>query len=259
VVSKMETLIDYSPVELMIVLAAREIKNEEVVFAGTGFPVCASILAKNLHAPNISIIFEAGTIDSRMLHMPMSVGDPRTVRQSCILTGLFSVFSYLQAGYVDVGFLSGAQVDKYGNINATCIGDYQCPEVRFTGSGGSCDIGSLAKRTIIIATHERRRFPEKVSYITTPGWLDGGKSREESGLKRGGPSAIITDKAVMRFESETKSPYLKSYHPGTSPQHIKQETGYDIDISNAVETTKPTKEEIRILREIVDPERIFIR
>jgi glutaconate CoA-transferase subunit B len=243
----------------MIILAAREIKDGEVVFAGTGFPVCASILAQNLHAPSSAIIFEAGTVDSRPLHMPMSVGDPRTVRKSCMLGGSFCVFGYLQAGYVDVGFLSGAEVDKYGNINATCIGDYLNPKVRFTGSGGSCDIGSLANRTIIIAAQERRRLPEKVSYITTPGWLHGGDSRQRSGLKRGGPSAIITDKSVIRFEEESKAAYLKSYHPGSSPEMVKQETGYDIDSSRAVETTKPTEEEIRILREIVDPERIFLK
>jgi len=250
---------DYTSVEFMIVLAARELKDNEVVFAGTGFPVCASILAQKMHAPNISIIFEAGTVDSKILHMPMSVGDPRTVRQSCILSGLFSVFSCLQAGNVDVGFLSGAQVDKYGNINSTCIGDYSRPKVRFTGSGGSCDIGSLAKRTVIIAIQEKRRFPEKVSYITTPGWLHGDKSREQSGLPRGGPVAIITDKAVIRFDKETRAAYLASYHPGITLEDIAQNTGYHLNMETAVETIKPTEEEIQILREIVDPENIFIR
>jgi glutaconate CoA-transferase subunit B len=249
----------YSATELMIVLAAREIKDGEVVFAGTGFPVCASILAQNLDAPNSSIIFEAGTVDSKVKHMPMSVGDPRTVRQACLVTGSFSVFGYLQAGCVDVGFLSGAEVDKYGNINATCIGDYHKPTVRFTGSGGSCDIGSLAKRTIIIAVQEKRRFPEKVSYVTTPGWVDGDSSREETGLIRGGPCAIITDKSVIRFRDGSRAAYLESYHPGLTPEYVKQETGYDIDISEAVETLRPTEKEIKILREVVDPERIFIQ
>ena len=250
---------DYSQVELMIVLAARELKDGEVVFAGTGFPVCASILAQNLHAPNISIVFEAGTVDSRVLHMPMSVGDPRTVRQSCLLGGLFSVFGCLQSGNIDVGFLSGAEIDRYGNINSTCIGDYHHPRVRLTGSGGSCDIGSLAKRTILIAIHERQRFPERVSYITTPGWLDGGESRARVGLPRGGPAAIITDKAVIRFDEETKAAYLASYHPGITPAEIARSTGYELSMAGAVETVKPTAEELGILREVVDPEKIFIR
>jgi len=256
--SKTRPAVDYSATELMIVLAAREIRDGEVVFAGTGFPVCASILAQNLHAPNSAIIFEAGTIDSHPLHMPMAVGDPRTIRRSCIVTGSFCVFGYLQAGCVDVGFLSGAEVDKHGNINATCIGDYHNPKVRFTGSGGSCDIGSLAKRTVIIAAQEKRRLPERVSYITTPGWVDGGNSRQESGLKRGGPCAIITDKAVIRFDAESKAAYLESYHPGMTPDYIQQETGYSINVSQAVETIKPNEKEIQILRDIVGPERIFV-
>ena len=167
---------DYTLTELMAVAAAREIADEEVVFAGTGLPMLGAMLAQRTHAPRCCIIFEAGTVASQLAHLPMSVGDPRAMRGAAMAAGLFEVFSFvLQAGRVDVGFLSGAQVDRFGNINSTAIGaDPRHPQVRFSGSGGACDIACLAKRTVIIALHERRRFPEKVDYITSPGWLTGG-------------------------------------------------------------------------------------
>ena len=150
------------------------------------------MLAQQTHAPNCIIIFEAGTVDSQLAHLPMSVGDPRNMRLAATAAGLNEVFSYmLQAGRVNVGFLSGAQVDRFGNINSTSIGlDPRHPQVRFSGSGGACDIACLAQRTIIIARHEKRRFPEKVDYITSPGWLDGGDSRQKAGLVRGGRHSL---------------------------------------------------------------------
>jgi glutaconate CoA-transferase subunit B len=251
----------FSLTELMAVTAAREIKDGEVVFAGTGLPMLGAMLAQHTHAPNCIIIFEAGSIASQMAHLPMSVGDPRTMRGAATAAGLYEVFSYvLQAGRVDVGFLSGAQVDCYGNINSTSIGaDPRHPKVRFSGSGGACDIACLAQRTIIIALHEKRRFPEKVDYITSPGWLSGGESRREAGLSRGGPSVVVTTKAVMRFHPDSRRMVLFSYHPGLSAQGVADETGFALDISQAVETPVPTAAELRILREVVDPERIFLK
>ena len=251
----------YTLTELMAVTAAREIRDGEVVFAGTGLPMLGAMLAQHTHAPNCVIVFEAGTVASQMAHLPMSVGDPRTVRGAAMAAGLYEVFSYvLQAGRVDVGFLSGAQVDGYGNINSTSIGaDPRHPKVRFSGSGGACDIACLAKRTIIIALHEKRRFPEKVDYLTSPGWLEGGDSRQAAGLVRGGPEVVVTTKAVMRFRPVTHRLYLASYHPGLSPEAVAAETGFDLDISEAVETPMPTGEELLILRDLVDPERIFLK
>lgn len=252
---------DYTLTELMAVTAAREIRDGEIVFAGTGLPMLGVMLAQRTHAPNCSIIFQAGTAASQLAHLPMSVGDPRNMRGAALAAGLNEVFAYvLQAGRVDVGFLSGAQVDRFGNINSTSIGkDPRHPLVRFSGSGGACDIACLARRTIIIALHERRRFPEKVDYITSPGWLEGGDSRRASGLVRGGPSVIVTTKGVMRFRNETKAVYLASYHPGLTAQVVAEDTGFDLDIRGAIETPAPTSEEIRILREVVDPERIFLK
>ena len=138
------------------------------------------------------------------------------------------------------------------------VGDPRRPPGRFSGSGGACDIACLARRTIIIAKHEKRRFPVSVDYVTSPGWLEGGDSRRRAGLIRGGPSAIVTTKAVMRFREDTKALYLESYHPGLTAQAVAEDTGFPIDIHGAVETPAPTPEELRILREEVDPERIFL-
>lgn len=203
--------------ELMAVTAARKIGDGEVVFAGTGLPMLGAMLALHTHAPNSCIIFEAGTVASQLSHLPMSVGDPRAMRGAASAAGLSEVFAFiLQRGRVDVGFLGGAQIDRFGNLNSTSIGSDPChPEVRFSGSGGACDIACLARRTVVIALHEKRRFPQKVDYVTSPGWLEGGDSRRRAGLIRGGPSAIVTTKGVMRFRSDTKTMYLASFHPRT--------------------------------------------
>ena len=255
------TTLDYTLTELMTVAAAHEIKDGDVVFAGTGLPMLGVMLAQQTHAPNCIIIFEAGTVDSQLAHLPMSVGDPRNMFQAATAAGLNEVFTFmLQAGRVDVGFLSGAQVDRYGNINSTSIGsDPRRPQVRFSGSGGACDIACLAQRTIIIAHHEKRRFPEKVDYITSPGWLAGGNSRRKAGLIRGGPTVVVTTKGVMRFRAETKEMYLASYHPNLTPQAVADDTGFPLDIDEATETPTPTPDELRILRAVVDPERVFLK
>jgi glutaconate CoA-transferase subunit B len=250
----------YTLTELMAVTAAHEIRDGEIVFAGTGLPMLGVMLAQLTHAPNCCIIFEAGTAGSQLAHLPMSVGDPRAMHRAAAAAGLFEIFDFvLQAGRVDVGFLSGAQVDRFGNINSTSIGsDPRHPSVRFSGSGGACDIACLATRTIIIAKHEKRRFPEKVDYITSPGWLEGGDSRERAGLVRGGPSAVVTTMGVMRFRPQTKQIFLASYHPGLSPEKLAENTGFPLDVQGAVETPAPTPEELRILREQVDPEKVFL-
>lgn len=250
---------DYTLQELMAAAAAREIKDGEIIFAGTGLPMLGAMLAQQTHAPNCVIIFEAGTVDCKLAHLPMSVGDPRTMRFASTATGLFDVFStVLQRGWIDVGFLGGAQVDVYGNINSTCIGDYHCPKVRLPGSGGAGDIASLSKRTVIIAIHERRRFPERVDYITSPGWIDGPEGRKRAGLPWGGPVAVVTTLGVLRFDERTKRAYLAYHHPRVTPEQVKENTGFELDVSRAKETEPPTEREIKILREKVDPEGIFL-
>ena len=250
----------YTLTELMAVVAAREIRDGEVVFAGTGLPMLGVMLAQRTHAPHCVIVFEAGTVDSQLAHLPMSVGDPRVMRRAATAAGLMEVFTYvLQAGRVDIGFLSGAQVDRFGNINSTSIGgNPRRPSVRFSGSGGACDIACLAKRTVIMAKHEERRFPEWVDYITSPGWIEGGTSRRAAGLVRGGPEAVVTTMGVMRFRPKSKAAYLASFHPGLTPASVAKATGFALDTKRAVETPPPTPGELRILREEVDPEGIFL-
>lgn len=247
--------------EIMAVAAAREIRDREVVFAGTGLPILGVMLAQRTHAPHCTLVFEAGAVDPVMLHLPMSVGDSRTLVGAAQAAGLFEVFAYvLQGGRVDMGFLGGAQIDRYGNLNTTAIGpDYRRPRVRLPGSGGSADLAALSGRTVIIARHERRRFPERVDYCTSPGWLTGGDARMRAGLPMGGPSAVVTTMGVIRYRAGTREPYLASYHAGLSPQAVQTETGFALDLSEATATPEPSQEEIDILRQVVDPERIFLK
>ncbi len=250
----------FSTFELMTVAAAREIRDGEVVFAGTGLPMLAAMLAQRTHAPGCVLVFEAGGVDPRMLHLPMSVGDSRTLTGAAMAAGLMEAFTYLlQGGRIDVGFLGGAQVDRYGNINSTAVGNYLQPSVRFSGSGGAADVAALAGRTVIIARHERRRFPERVDYRTSPGWIEGGDSRARAGIRGGGPAAVVTTLGVIRFRPGTKEPYLASAHPGISPEHVQAETGFPLDLSEAGETPPPTREELEILRTTVDPEGVFLK
>jgi glutaconate CoA-transferase subunit B len=251
---------DYSTAELMVTRAAKEIGDGEIVFVGTGLPMIASMLAKYTHAPDSVIIFEAGTVDSALLHLPASVGDSRCVYGASTCRGLFDIFAtVLQRGFVDVGFLGGAQVDRYGNLNSTVIGDYHHPRVRLPGSGGAGDIACLSKRTVVIMLHERRRFPEQVDYLTSPGWVDGPGGRERAGLVRGGPASVITNLGVMRFDEQTKEMFLASHHPSISVQHILDNTEFELDASSATETEPPTVEEIDLLRHTIDPEGLFLR
>jgi len=250
-----------STMELMAVTAAHEIRDAEVVFAGTGLPMLATMLAQRTHAQDCVIVFEAGAVDPRLRHLPMSVGDSRTLAGAAQAAGLFEIFNYvLQGGRVDVGFLGSAQIDRYGNLNSTCIGkDRQQPAVRLPGSGGSADVAALARRTIVIARHERRRFPERVDYRTSPGWLEGGATRQAMGIYGGGPAAVVTTMGVIRYRETTHEPYLASYHPGLSAQQVQDQTGFTLDLSDAEETRLPEKEELEILRCEIDPERIFLK
>jgi glutaconate CoA-transferase subunit B len=245
---------------MMAVVAAREIRDHEVVFAGPGVPMLGAMLAQKCHAPDCTLVFEAGAIAPRMAHLPMSVGDSRTLTGAAQAAGLFEVFNYLlQGGRIDVGFLGGAQVDRYGNLNSTAIGsDYLRPDVRLPGSGGGADVAALAGRTVLIARHQRRRFVERVDYLTSPGWLDGGDSRQRAGLRSGGPAALVTTLGVMRYRAVSREPYLASYHPGQSPATLQAETGFALDVDDAVETPPPTVHELELLRRVVDPEGIFI-
>ena len=251
---------DYTLQEIMAVAAAREIRDYEQVTVGTGLPLLGAMLAFRTHAPNMVAIYESGTIEARPLKTPFSVADACLIPGAAMQGGLIEGLGVVHAGDLDVGFLGGAQIDRFGNLNAHVIGDYYHPEVRFAGSGGSNDIGAGCQRTIIMMLHQKRRFKEAVDFVTTPGYLTGGNSREKMGFPGKGPAVVVSTLGILRFHPETKEMYLESYHPVTDLETVKANTGWDLKIADDVrETTPPTVEEIRILREELDPTGIFLK
>lgn len=246
--------------ELMACCGARRIRNGDVVIVGTGFPTMSANIAKFTHAPEAVLMQESGVIDARPKRPALSVGDPCLNPGAAMIGGLVEIMGMtLQAGLVDVGFLSGSQVDKFGNINTTVIGAYDAPTSRLPGSGGANPIGSLAKRTLIITLHDKRRLAERVDFITTPGYIDGPGAREKWGLPTGtGPAVIITNKAVLCFDPETKEAYLSTYHPDCTIEEIKANTPWDLTVSAQVRPTEPpTAEELKVIREVLDPFRMI--
>jgi len=254
---------DYTKVtlqEMMAVAAAREINDGEKVIIGTGLPLLGAFLAQKTHAPNMVAIYESGAIDCKPMVTPFSVADSVLVPGSAMQGGLIEGLGVVHNGDLDVGFLGGAQIDKYGNLNTHVIGDYRNPKVRFAGSGGSNDIGTGCKRTIVMMLHQKQRFPEKVDFVTTPGYFGGGKERETYGFYGKGPSVVISTLGILRFDAETREMYLDTYHPGVSVDDIKANTGWDLKISKDVhETEKPSPELVRILREECDPTGVFLK
>jgi glutaconate CoA-transferase subunit B len=251
---------DYIKPELIACCGAREIKDGDVVLVGTGFPTMSANIARYIHAPNARLMQESGVFDAQPKRPALSVGDPCLNPGAAMIGTLLDIIgAFLQGGWVDVGFLSGSQVDKFGNINTTAIGDYHHPKSRLPGSGGANPIGSLAKRVIIIALHDTRRLADRVDFITTPGYIDGAGARERWGLPPGtGPEVIITNKAVLRFDKSTGEAYLATYHPDTSIDEVRQNTPWDLKVADDVrETEPPTAEELRVLREVLDPKRMI--
>jgi acyl CoA:acetate/3-ketoacid CoA transferase alpha subunit/acyl CoA:acetate/3-ketoacid CoA transferase beta subunit len=238
--------------EMMIVAAARQIREGEVTIVGTGLPMAATALAMNTHAPNLNYIVETGIGDLMPVHASLSVADTRLLgaaKPSFVRNILEALGFLVQRGLADLGFLGGAQIDMYGNLNATCVGDYAKPKKRFPGSGGANPIASCAKRVLIIIRHEKRRFLERVEYITSPGHLQGGDSRRAASLRGGGPDRVITDLGIMDFEPESKRMRVISLHPGISREKIQEATGFPLLFAPEVAVTPPpTPEELNILR-----------
>ena len=245
----------------MIVNAARLLKNGDVVFVGVGQPNLACNLAKRTHAPDLVMIYEAGVIGAEPARLPLSIGDPTLVTGALSVVSMFDIFSnYLQRGNVDVGFLGGAQIDKYGNINATIIGnDYAQPKVRLPGSGGAQEIAAWANRCYVMTPHQKRRFPEKVDFITSAGYLDGKGAREKAGLRGKGPVAVVTDIGVLEPD-ETGELILTTLHPGKTVQEALDNTGWPLKAVPKLRTTEPvTEKELKILREELDPQGIYLK
>ena len=254
-------LSSYTNLEVMAIAAAREIRNGEIVFCGTGIPLLAVMAAKQIHAPRAIVFFETGALDPDLQEIPLTVADPRLMFGSALNAGLCEAFSMMQNRFMGprlLGILGAAQIDRYGNLNSTCLGDYEKPSVRFPGSGGACDVGSFVGRTLIFVKHERRRFVERLDYFTTPGYFDGPGGRERDGYPYGGPFCVISDKGVLRFHEETKEMYLDRYFPGISLQEIQDSTGFPIETAGATQLDPPTAEELSVLRERVDPQRLIL-
>jgi glutaconate CoA-transferase subunit B len=250
----------YSSSELLTINAARLLRDDDVVFVGVGLPNLACNLARHTHAPNLVMIYEAGVIGAQPARLPLSIGDPTLVSGAIAVCSMYDIFAfYLQRGNVDVGFLGGAQIDRYGNINATVIGDYNHPKVRLPGSGGSMEIAAWANRCYNITPHQKRRFPEKVHFRTSAGFLNGRAERERARLRGSGPQAVVTDLGVLEPDQNGEL-VLTALHPGKTVAEVQQNTGWDIKIADPLgETAAPTDEELRILREELDPDRIYLK
>ncbi|MGI6727774.1 MAG: CoA-transferase subunit beta [Anaerovoracaceae bacterium] len=251
----------FTPHQMMAVALARQVEDNKAYIVGTGLPLVGTTLAKNTHAPNAHLIFETALFEGNPQEVPTSVSDLRINYGASVLWPQYRYFGFLaiyaQRGLIDCGFLGGAQIDPYGNLNSTSIGDYLHPTTRLTGSGGANGIATYCD-TIIIMKHEKRRFINKIDYITSPGWLDGPDGRAKAGLiPDKGPRAVVTELGIMRF-GEDKRMYLAEYFPGVTMDQIVENTGFELDVSRAVESLPPDKEVLDILINKVDPMRLMI-
>src|SRR3954464_9369819 len=229
----------YNAMELMICCAARALEDGRTVAVGTGVPCATAMLAQRLHAPRLTILFEAGGVAPQLPTMPIRVGDSRTFYRACMATSMSDVMETCQRGLIDYTFLGGAQIDAYGNLNSTMIGsDYARPRVRFPGSGGANDLASLCWRILVVTQHDRRRFVEKLDFLTTPGYLTGPGAREVAGLPPGtGPFRVITDLAVLGYHAETKRMQVLSLHPGVELAQVRAATGFELGVHTPLGTT----------------------
>jgi len=251
----------YSSSELMIINSSHLLRDRDVVFVGVGQPNLACNLAKRTHAPNLVMIYEAGVIGAEPARLPLSIGDPTLVSGALSVVSMYDIFTlYLQRGNVDVGFLGGAQIDRYGNINATIVGaDYAHPKVRLPGSGGSQEIAAWANRCYIMTPHQKRRFPEKVDFLTSAGFLDGGQDRKNLNLRGKGPIAVVTDIGIMEPD-ESGELILVALHPGKTALEATENTGWTLKVADKLSVTEVVQEnELRILREELDPTGIYTK
>jgi acyl CoA:acetate/3-ketoacid CoA transferase beta subunit len=246
----------YTLTDLMIIAAAKELPDGEAVLVGTGLPVAAALFAQKTHAPRLLLCFEAGGVGPESVpRLPLTVGEGITAERAVEAASMIGIMSMAARGVVKYGFLGGAQIDMYGNLNSTVIGSHASPKMRFPGSGGANDIGSLCTHTVIIMKHEKRRFIPKIDFVTTPGYLSGGNARELAGLPENtGPYRVISTLAIMGFEPGSKKMELLKLYPGVSARQVQDETGFELLVSkNLQEIDAPSEEEIRILRTDVDP------
>ena len=251
---------EYTRKQMMAVALAREVTDGKTYIIGTGLPLIGGSLAKNTHAPNARLIFETGILEGDPQEVPTSVSDLRLNYRASILWPQFRYFGHqtlaAARGEIEAGFLGGAQIDPYGNLNSTCIGDYFHPKTRFSGTGGANGIATYCN-TVMIMKHEKRRFVERVDYCTSPGWIDGPGGRRSRGLPEDkGPRAVVTEFGVFRF-GEDKRMYLAELFPGATVEQVLENTGFELDVSRAVPAKEPEPEVLYILEKKVDPARLM--
>lgn len=252
---------NYSDTELMICVAARLMKDGTTAFIGTGIPMLAASLAQRLYTPHLIAVFEFGGVGAELEELPRAVGGAHTFHRAVSASGICDIMETAQRGFIDFGFLGGAQIDRYGNLNSTVIGDFHIPKVRLPGSGGGNDVGSLCWNTIAVIRHDKRRFVPHCDFITTPGYLTGPGAREAAGLPRGtGPLYVVSTLAQLGFDCAASCRMtLEALYTGVTVQEVIDNTGFDLLIPDHVPTLEPpTAEELRVLREEIDPQRLYI-
>ena len=248
----------YTASELLAVMSARLLRDGQIVFAGVGIPLLAATLAQRLHAPGLTILFEGGTIGAYVEpgKLPPSTNEQRCTRRANMVLGSTDVLLLLQRGYVDVGFMGGAQIDQHGNLNSSFIGAPPRPGTRLPGTGGGNDIASLTQM-IVAMKHEKRRFVERVDFVTSPGFLSGAASRREAGLTAGGMFRVVTDLGLLGFDEHSKRMQLLALHPGVLMEQVRANTGFDLAAVPDLPVTEPPSEtELAVLRHL-DPDRLY--
>ena len=248
-----------TPSELMIVSASRALQGNRVVFVGVGLPNIACNLARRSHSPDLELVYESGVFGAQPARLPLSIGDPTLVSGATSVTGITDLFMYyLQGGLVDAALLGGAQIDRYGNLNTTVIGDYANPKIRLPGSGGACEIAINARQIFMIMRLKQRAFVEKLDFMTSPGHLDGGEARARLGLPGRGPTLVITDRALFSFDNPQREMMLVELAPGETADSIQAEVSWPLRVAPDLrEMTLPTDDELAIIREQLDPEGLY--
>ena len=249
---------NYTASELLAVMSARLLLDGQIIFAGVGIPLLAATLAQRVHAPSLTILFEGGVIGPFIVpgELPPSTNEQRCTRKANMVLPITDVMLLLQRGYIDIGFMGGAQIDRYGNLNSSFIGDPEQPKIRLPGTGGGNDISSLTNM-IVAMKHEKRRFVPEVDFITSPGFLGGDTSRADAGLVSGGMFRVVTDLAIMGFDEQSKEMKVLSLHEGVSNEQVQDNTGFDLAFDDTVQTTQaPAPEELAVVREL-DPESLY--
>lgn len=251
---------NYSPSEMMAAVAARELANGEVVFVGIGLPNLACNLARALQAPDLVLIYESGAVGAVPERLPVSIGDPSLVTGSLMVCSMADVFQlFLQNGKIEVGFLGGAQVDRFGNINTTVIGKYERPKVRLPGSGGAAEIAIHAQRVLIISRLNPRAFPEKVDFVTSPGQRAKGRSRKEWGMPGAGPVKVITDRGILESDTESGEMVLTSIYPDVTVEDVRTNVGWPLQVRDRLGSVgPPTSQELHLLRDVLDPKKLYL-